>query len=136
MGVTVTRLEIMARIRGKDTGPELVARRLVGGMGYRCRLHRRDLPGSPGLALTPHRKVILVHGCFWHRHACKRGRSMPATRVGFWARRFEANRLRDRALAKALKARGWKALVVWECETTPARREQLADILRRFLETE
>ena len=135
-GSTVTtRSELMGRIRGKDTGPELVVRRLVHALGYRFRLHRRDLPGSPDLVLSRHRKVIFVHGCFWHRHSCKRGQSMPATRVAFWSQKFRANQLRDRAALIELRRLGWRTLIIWECETVSARRVRLENRVRRFLES-
>ena len=91
------RSERMSRVRGKDTKPELLVRRLVHGMGYRYRLHRRDLPGTPDLVFPGRRKVIFVHGCFWHRHpdpACKLAR-LPKSRTDFWLPKLEGNRARD-----------------------------------------
>lgn len=108
----------MARIRGKDTKPEMKVRRLVHRLGYRYRLHRRDLPGSPDLVFPGRRKVILVHGCFWHRHpdpACKRAR-MPKSRLEFWEPKLTANADRDLRNQSALEAMGWKVLILWECE--------------------
>lgn len=107
----------MRAIKGQNTKPELVVRSLLHEMGYRFRLHRRELPGSPDIVLPRHRLVVFVHGCFWHRHSCSRGRSMPATRVEFWTRKFAANVKRDRRTARVLRKAGWRVLVVWECQT-------------------
>jgi DNA mismatch endonuclease, patch repair protein len=123
----------MARIKGRDTKPEMVVRRLVHGLGYRYRLHRADLPGRPDLCFGPARKVIFVHGCFWHRHnakSCKLTR-MPKSRVDFWRTKLEANRARDMHCHRALRALGWQILVVWECELVY--REQLKNELLVFL---
>ncbi len=109
----------MSLIRGKDTKPEMVVRRLVHSMGYRYRLHRRELPGSPDLVFSVRRKVIFVHGCFWHRHpdsTCKLAR-LPKSRQEFWVPKLESNASRDRRNEQALKADGWDVLVIWECET-------------------
>jgi DNA mismatch endonuclease (patch repair protein) len=108
----------MSRIRSKDTKPELLVRQLVHGMGYRYRLHRRDLPGSPDLVFPSRHKVILVHGCFWHRHPdpqCPLTRT-PKSRLDFWVPKFEANRQRDLENEARLGALGWGILVVWECQ--------------------
>jgi DNA mismatch endonuclease (patch repair protein) len=108
----------MARIRGKDTGPELIVRRLVHKLGYRYRLHRRDLPGRPDLVFVTRRKAILVHGCFWHRHSeptCKLAR-LPKSRLEFWLPKLEANSARDQINEAALRASGWDVMVIWECE--------------------
>jgi DNA mismatch endonuclease (patch repair protein) len=110
------RSERMSRVRGKDTKPELVVRRLVHKMGYRYRKHRQDVPGCPDLAFIQRRKAIFVHGCFWHRHACSMGR-LPKSRHDFWISKLEGNRARDKRNLKRLRAKGWQALVVWECET-------------------
>ena len=125
----------MSRIRAKDSQPEMIVRRLVHGMGYRYRLHRRGLPGTPDLVFGPKRKVIFVHGCFWHRHpdpSCRLVR-MPKSRQEFWGPKLEGNRARDQRNVAALEAKGWQSLVVWECETT-GDREALADKLRGFLD--
>lgn len=129
------RSERMSRIRAKDSQPEMIVRRLVHGMGYRYRLHRRGLPGTPDLVFGPKRKVIFVHGCFWHRHpdpSCRLVR-MPKSRQEFWGPKLEGNRARDQRNVAALEAKGWQSLVVWECETT-GDREALADKLRGFLD--
>jgi len=125
------RSRLMSRIRGKDTKPEMAVRRLVHGMGFRYRLHRRDLPGSPDLVLPRHRKVILVHGCFWHSHAgCRAGR-VPASNTGFWEPKLRRNAERDAASEEALRRAGWAVLVVWECQTKKA--ADLGDRLGAFL---
>jgi DNA mismatch endonuclease, patch repair protein len=121
----------MSQIRGKHTGPELVVRRLAHSLGYRYRLHDRDLPGSPDLVFPGRRQVIFVHGCFWHRHCCKLGRPMPATRRNFWAMKFLKNKQRDRAARRKLRRANWKVLVVWECHTRDL--EKLTKNLVRFL---
>ena len=106
----------MRAVKGKDTGPEMAVRRLVHGMGYRYRLHRTDLPGKPDLVFGPRRKVIFVHGCFWHGHACQRGDRIPKTNRDYWMKKVARNRERDQGHIAALRAARWQALVVWECE--------------------
>ena len=109
---------VMRANRSRDTGPEMVVRRLAHAMGYRFRLGGRGLPGRPDLAFGPRRSVVFVNGCYWHHHRCgPRGDALPATRTGFWSAKFAANRARDAAALAALAASGWSALVVWECET-------------------
>lgn len=130
------RSERMARIRGKDTKPEMVVRRLVHSMGYRYRLGGRGLPGRPDLVFPSRRAVILVHGCFWHRHddpSCKLAR-LPKSRLDFWQPKLEANRVRDARNERELAGLGWRILVVWECEVRD--RERLCVRLRQFLDDE
>lgn len=112
----LTRSRMMASIPQKDTKPEVVVRRLVHSLGYRFRLHRRDLPGTPDIVLPRLRKVIFVHGCFWHRHGCRKT-TTPASNVEFWADKFDANRARDRRAVRLLRRDGWECFVVWECQT-------------------
>lgn len=108
---------IMGRIRDRDTKPEIVVRSIVHRAGFRFRLHRRDLPGNPDLVLPRHKKVIFVHGCFWHAHpGCARGTRPSSNRV-FWRRKLDGNVQRDRRNLCRLRRMGWKTLVVWECET-------------------
>ena len=128
------RSRIMRRVKSTDTTPELVVRRLVHGMGYRYRLHYEDLPGKPDVVLPRHGKVIFVNGCFWHRHHCQSGRSMPASKVDYWQRKFERNVCRDRSNQRKLRRLGWSVLVVWECQTRVRQRETLRRRLSRFLE--
>ena len=106
----------MSLIRDRDTGPELLVRRLIHGMGYRYRKHDRRLPGKPDLVFAGRHKVIFVHGCFWHRHNCPLGR-MPKSRLEFWSEKLEGNRRRDGRNLRQLRAAGWTPLVVWECQT-------------------
>ena len=106
----------MARVRGKDTGPEMRVRWVAHRMGLRYRLHRKDLPGKPDLVFPKHRLAIFVHGCFWHRHTgCSRA-SAPATRPEFWQAKFEGNVARDERQQKTLKSLGWRVLILWECQ--------------------
>ena len=106
----------MSRIRGKDTKPEVAVRSLLHCMGYRFRLHKRDLPGNPDIVLPKHRTVVLVHGCFWHRHARCKYAYTPKSRVEFWQKKFAENIKRDTRTRKALRREGWKVIVVWQCE--------------------
>ena len=126
------RSEIMKAVRGRDTKPEMVVRKLVWRLGGRYRLHVRSLPGSPDLVFHSRRKVIFVHGCFWHRHRCADGRSMPASRVAYWKRKFERNKARDSRDRRRLVRMGWRVLIIWECQTrSPA---TLVSRIREFLD--
>lgn len=110
------RSEIMSHVRSKDTMPEMLVRRLVFSLGYRYRLHDSRLPGKPDLVFAGRRKVILVHGCFWHRHeGCALAR-LPKSRIDFWTRKLAGNRERDERNITALRDLGWGVLVLWECE--------------------
>lgn len=108
--------ERMRRIRKTDTKPEMIVRRMVHAMGYRYRLHGDRLPGTPDIVLPRHRKVIFVHGCFWHRHDCPDGRKLPRSKPEYWGAKLERNRRRDGASIVRLREMGWDVLVVWECE--------------------
>lgn len=124
----------MSQVRSTDTKPELVVRRLVHGMGYRYRLHRRDLPGTPDLVFPARKAVVFVHGCFWHHHeGCSLAR-IPKSRIEFWTKKLQGNRERDIRDEGALRAAGWRVLIVWECELKD--REALSQRLRRFLDGE
>ena len=125
------RSALMARIRGRDTAPELRLRALLHAMGYRFRLHRADLPGTPDVVLPGRRKVLFLHGCFWHRHAGCRFATVPRTRVGFWDEKFARNLARDARVRRALNRAGWSVAVVWECALRDEAR--LARRLERFL---
>ena len=120
----------MARVKNKNTAPELLVRSLLHRMGYRFRLHRRDLPGSPDIVLPRHKKVIFVHGCFWHGHDCPRGRR-PSTNREFWDVKLDRNIERDRSAQRELNKIGWKTLVIWQCQTKneDELRAQLQDFL-------
>lgn len=126
----------MGRVRAVNTKPELIVRRLVYGMGYRYRLHDRRLPGSPDLVFGGRRKVIQVHGCFWHQHpdpACT-GARMPKSRLEFWKPKLQGNRARDERNVEALDRLGWRQMIVWECEC--GQLEQLKNRIRAFLKDE
>src|ERR1700682_3257830 len=110
------RSALMSRIGGKNTLPELLVRRSLHALGYRFRLHRKDLPGRPDLAFASRHKVIFVHGCFWHGHNCRHGRRRPSTNVDFWRAKYIDNRARDRRKRKALEQLGWEVLEIWECQ--------------------
>ena len=130
-GVDPKRSSNMARVRGKDTKTELIVRRALHSRGYRYRLHATELPGCPDIVFRPKRKVIFVHGCFWHRHqGCPRS-SMPKTRVAFWENKFAKNCSRDARNQEELVRRGWDVLIVWECETKNI--DLLLPILSRFV---
>lgn len=115
--IDASRSALMRRIRGRDTTPERTVRRAAHALGYRFRLHRRDLPGTPDLTFPRLRKVLFVHGCFWHRHEGCGRTTWPKTRALYWRKKFEENVGRDRRNIAELKALGWDVLVVWECET-------------------
>jgi DNA mismatch endonuclease (patch repair protein) len=110
------RSALMSRIRAKDTGPELLVRRLAHRLGFRFRLHRRDLPGVPDLTFPRLRKVVFVHGCFWHRHRRCKLAYQPRTNAAFWESKFARNVVRDTHVQRKLRRQGWRVLVVWECQ--------------------
>jgi DNA mismatch endonuclease (patch repair protein) len=126
----VDRSENMRRIRSKGTLPELVVRGLVHRMGFRFRLHRKDLPGKPDLEFASRRQVIFVHGCFWHAHACNIAHK-PKSNTAYWGPKLQRNQARDKKHLKALAAQGWKPLVIWECEVKFE--EELGKKLAAFL---
>jgi DNA mismatch endonuclease (patch repair protein) len=127
----LTLTERMQRIRKTDSQPELIVRRLVHGMGFRYRLHRSGLPGTPDIVLPRHRKTIFVHGCFWHRHDCPDGVKLPRSKPEYWGPKLERNRRRDAANVAKLQSMGWDVLVVWECELRST--QTLVRRLRQFL---
>jgi len=123
----------MSRIRNRDTKPELIVRSLLHRMGYRFRLHRKDLPGKPDIVLPKYRTVIFVHGCFWHRHKGCQFAYKPKSKEQFWERKFSDNVKRDAVSQSQLFSMGWKVLTVWECEVSD--RLQCAAMLRQQLTT-
>lgn len=125
------RRRIMQSVGTKDTGPELAVRRALFALGYRYRLHRKDLAGRPDIVLVSRRKAIFVHGCFWHGHDCPKGRASKS-RVDYWGPKLEANRARDARNVAELKSQGWDVLVVWQCELADA--AKLSARLGRFVE--
>lgn len=126
------RSRTMRAVRSRDTGPEMVVRRLAHGMGYRYRLHRKDLPGAPDLAFPSRRKAVFVHGCFWHWHDCPRGDRMPKSNRDYWTRKLSRNRARDAEHRERLWGMGWGVLTIWECQIGD--RDALRARLRAFLD--
>ena len=125
------RSRIMSKVRGKDTGPELIVRRLTHKLGFRYSLNKKSLPGSPDLVFTSRRKVIFVHGCFWHQHPrCARSKP-PSSRTDYWLPKLEANRQRDQRNVRALRKLDWKVLTIWECQLK--NRERVCSRLSNFL---
>ncbi|HEY2860171.1 MAG TPA: very short patch repair endonuclease [Terracidiphilus sp.] len=123
------RSAIMRSVKQKDTGPEMIVRKLLYSLGLRYRLHRRNLPGSPDVVFVSKKVAVFIHGCFWHRHAdCKRV-TTPKANADFWRGKFERNMERDRDNEANLKAMGWRVLVIWECET-----RDLKKLTRRIVE--
>ncbi len=114
--ISEVRARTMRAIKSKDTQPEMIVRKLVHSLGYRYRLHRRDLPGVPDLVLPRFRKVIFVHGCFWHGHDCKRGARAPKDNADYWQQKRRNTRERDVSQLASLENAGWQPLVIWECE--------------------
>lgn len=125
---------IMSLVKGRDTKPEILVRSIIHRMGFRFRVHRRDLPGNPDIVLPRYRKVIFVHGCFWHGHKnCPRSKR-PSTQKSFWSKKLDRNLERDKNYLLELRQRGWRVLVIWECETkTP---KKLMMKLERLLRDE
>ena len=130
--VDAARRRIMSAVRGKDTKPEMIVRRILHGLGYRYRLHRSDVPGRPDVVFGSRRKAIFVHGCFWHRHAGCRKATTPKTRADFWTAKFARNVERDLEVQDRLRTAGWNVLTVWECETRS--KDLLTERLCAFLD--
>jgi DNA mismatch endonuclease (patch repair protein) len=125
-----SRSALMSRIGPKNTAPELIVRRLLHSLGYRFRLHRRDLPGTPDIVLAGRRKAIFVHGCFWHGHGCRIGRP-PKSRPEFWGPKLDRNRRRDADKEAQLLEAGWDVITIWQCEIKdlPQAEARLVDFL-------
>ena len=123
----------MRAVKDRDSIAELAVRRLIFTMGYRYRLHRNDLPGKPDIVLPSKRKIVFVHGCFWHAHSCARGARIPKQNRDYWKRKIGRNHERDQRAAAALEELGWRTIVIWECETRD--RDSLITKLRDFLQT-
>ncbi|MEA1086425.1 DNA mismatch endonuclease Vsr [Sphingomonas sp. CD22] len=126
------RSERMRRVCGKNTRPEMMVRGLAHRLGYRFRLHRRDLPGSPDLVFPARRAVIFVHGCFWHQHDCPRGARRPSSNASYWHPKLARNVERDGEVRQRLENEGWRVLAIWECEMRDS--EQLSRRLTGFLD--
>jgi DNA mismatch endonuclease, patch repair protein len=128
---TEERRRLMQRVRRTDTAPEILVREVLSDNGYRFSRHVKTLPGTPDIVFSKLKKAIFVHGCFWHAHTCKRG-TTPKTNRAFWIAKFDSNRLRDRRNVAGLKTMGYRALVVWECQTYDL--TKLERKLKRFLQ--
>ena len=122
------RSEVMSRIKGRNTKPELAVRSLLHRMGYRFRLHKADLPGKPDIVLSRYKTVIFVHGCFWHRHKDCRFAYTPKSRTDFWLKKLESNVIRDIQVKSDLELLGWRVITVWECEL-----RELKQLSNRFV---
>lgn len=128
------RRRLMARVRQRDTKPEMAVRRAAHAMGFRFRLQRRDLPGRPDLVFPRLRKALFVHGCFWHSHPGCKWATVPKTRTEYWDAKLAANRTRDQWVEHAIAEQGWDVGVIWECETR--KQDALSLRLRAFLQGE
>lgn len=120
----------MSQVKGRNTTPEMSVRRMLHAMGYRYRLHRKDLPGKPDIVFGPRKKIVFIHGCFWHGHGCSKGR-LPKSNGPFWSAKIEANKARDRKNVRRLKALGWSVLSIWQCQLKEplAVRKRIVDFL-------
>ena len=127
---SAARSAIMARVKSTDTTPEMAVRRIVHGLGYRFRLHRRDLPGTPDLVFPKYRAVVFVNGCFWHQHECPRGRRQPSSNQEYWNAKLARNVARDRSSESELQQLGWRLLIIWECQIQSP---DIANKIGRFL---
>lgn len=125
------RRQIMQAVKAKNTTPEIAVRRVLHRLGYRFRIHRRDLPGKPDIVLPKHRTVIFVHGCFWHAHCCAKGRP-PKSNLDYWLPKLQENVRRDRAKVEQLESLGWRVVTIWQCETGDP--EILADRIPNLVE--
>lgn len=126
------RSAIMRAVKSRDTSPERVVRKMLSASGYRYRLHSKALPGSPDIVFPGRKKVIFVHGCFWHGHRCKRGARVPKTNRKYWLEKIARNKSRDQRTRRKLRSMGWAVLTVWECSTRDP--IKLRPKLRQFLE--
>ena len=129
------RSEIMSKISGKNTKPELIIRKALFAEGYRYRLHRKDLPGNPDMVFPSRKKVIFINGCFWHGHNCKKA-ALPETHREFWEKKLNGNKERDKRNLVKLKAMGWKNLVIWQCQIKKSTLKTQIDKIKAFLESE
>lgn len=137
-GIDPDRSRIMRAVRSKNTKPEIAVRRTLHALGFRFRLHRKDLPGSPDIVLPRWRAVVFVHGCFWHGHDCPKS-TIPATRPEFWEAKFRRNIERDKQAKECLKAQGWRVVVLWECALVGRGRlppDRVAEKLASFLQSQ
>ena len=126
------RKHCMSHNKSKDTLPEIIVRQLIYSLGYRYRLHQKDLPGCPDIVFSARKKVIFVNGCYWHRHTCKKGRSKPETHKDFWQTKFFRTKQRDKETRKKLRELDWQILTIWECQIKNV--EKLKKMVTEFLE--
>jgi len=124
---TTQRSKIMRSVKSKDTSPEILVRSILHSIGFRFRLHRKDLPGTPDIVLPKYKTAIFIHGCFWHRHKNCKFCSTPKTNTDFWQAKFDRNVSRDHKNLEQLKKAGWKTIVVWQCET-----DDKENLIKRF----
>lgn len=134
MESSAVRRRTMQAVKSKDTAPELLVRRLAHGLGYRFRLHRKELPGKPDLVFPRLHKILFVHGCFWHGHNCVRGARVPIRNRAYWTKKVTRNQERDQMAQASLRTLGWRVLVLWECELKDSRR--VGTKIKNFLEAE
>ena len=127
--VSEKRSRNMSAIRSKNTKPEIAVRKLLHSLGYRFRLHRKDLPGSPDIVLPKYKTVIFVNGCFWHRHENCKYATTPKTRREFWENKFSANKIRDQKILKEIKNLGWKSIIIWECQLKGDMKKLIKELL-------
>ena len=125
------RSKVMRSVKSENTKPEVIVRQMLHALGYRFRLHRSDLPGKPDIVLPRHRKVIFVHGCFWHQHPNCKDAERPQSNTNYWNRKFDRNVQRDQEHMSALRESSWSVLVVWTCETR--NKDQLLQMLEAFM---
>jgi DNA mismatch endonuclease (patch repair protein) len=122
---------LMSRVSSKNTKPEIAVRRLLHSLGYRFRIHYKSLRGTPDIVFTKRKKIVFIHGCFWHGHDGCRYAKLPASRTAFWAEKMARNRERDQQVYEALERQGWKLMIVWQCELK--RKDELIEKLVKFL---
>jgi DNA mismatch endonuclease (patch repair protein) len=128
------RYKRMSSVKSKGSKPEMIVRRMIHALGYRYRLHVKELPGSPDLVFRGKKKAVFIHGCFWHRHDCKSGSRIPPSNKEYWLPKLALNQERDRKVVDSLLKLGWSVLVIWECETKDA--DSLRKRITTFLESE
>jgi len=121
----------MSSVRSKNTGPERIVRKIIHSLGYRFRVHRADLPGTPDIVLPRLRKIVLVHGCFWHGHSCRHGKRKPSSNCEYWKNKIHRNRVRGKLNERKLKELGWSIFVIWECELK--NRPKIENAIQTFL---
>lgn len=127
------RSRCMAAVKAKDNRPERLVRSILTALGYSFVSNVKDLPGQPDVVFYRRRKIIFVHGCFWHRHRCRSGRSLPSTRIDFWKDKLRRNKERDKRQLRELRHLGWQVLVIWQCQLKPSRRNRTTARMRQFL---